>query len=145
MEKKVVVIDGQGGRIGSILIEQIREQLKASNIAFSICAIGTNSIATSAMLKAGADLAATGENPVVSNCRDADCIAGPLGIVIADSLAGEITPKMAKAVGKSPGERVLLPISRCKNHVAGFRETTINELIADAARIVGLVLRNEGC
>jgi hypothetical protein len=136
MGNKVVVIDGQGGRIGSILIEQIRKE----RIECSICAIGTNSIATSAMLKAGADYAATGENPVVANCRDADCIVGPLGIVIADSLVGEITPKMAKAVGKSPGERVLLPISRCKNHVAGFRETSINELISDAVRIVGSVL-----
>ncbi|MDR2750024.1 MAG: DUF3842 family protein [Clostridiales bacterium] len=145
MEKKVVVIDGQGGRIGSILIDQIREQLKKDGIVCSIYAIGTNSIATSAMLKAGADFAATGENPVVSNCRDADCIVGPLGIVIADSLAGEITPKMAKAVGKSPGERVLLPISRCKNHVAGFRETSINELIADAVRLISLALRGEGC
>jgi hypothetical protein len=132
VEKKIVVMDGQGGRIGSLIIEQ----LKREKIPCEIYAIGTNSIATSTMLKAGANCGATGENPVVVNCRDADIIVGPLGIVIADSLVGEITPKMAVAVGQSPAEKIFLPINRCKNHVAGFQDRTIPELISQAIAII---------
>ncbi|MCL2461113.1 MAG: DUF3842 family protein, partial [Defluviitaleaceae bacterium] len=95
--KKIVVIDGQGGKIGSLLVSR----LKAEAPRAEIYAIGTNSIATSAMVKAGADFGATGENPVLVSCRDADIIVGPIGIVVADSLVGEITPAMAAAVGKS--------------------------------------------
>lgn len=95
--KKIVVIDGQGGRMGKTVVEQ----LKNTYPDLPLTAIGTNSIATSAMLKAGADLGATGENPVITACRDADLIIGPLGIVIADSLLGEITPAMSSAIGSS--------------------------------------------
>jgi hypothetical protein len=136
MEKKVVVIDGQGGRIGCLLIESIRKE----KLPCSIYAIGTNSIATTTMLKAGANYGATGENPAIVNCRDADVIIGPLGIVIADSLIGEITGKMASAVGRSRAEKVFLPINRCKNHVAGIQEKPIPELIADAVRITSQLL-----
>ena len=94
-----------------------------------IIAVGTNSIATSAMMKAGADFGATGENPVIVNCRDADMIVGPIGIVVSDSLHGEITPAMAVAVGQSNAQKALLPINRCNNTVVGCRDLPIPELI----------------
>ena len=105
---RILIIDGQGGRIGSQLIEALRERIKDAEIT----AVGTNSIATANMLKASPDSAATGENPVIVACRKADVIAGPVGIVIADSLGGEVTPKMAKAVGQSNAARVLIPVNR---------------------------------
>lgn len=126
--KKLVVIDGQGGKIGSLLVSR----LKAEAGRAEICAVGTNSIATSAMLKAGADFGATGENPVVVNCRDADIIVGPVGIVVADSLVGEITPAMAVAVGQSRAQKVLLPVNRCNNHIVGIRELSVADLIEAA-------------
>ena len=127
--KKIVIIDGQGGKIGSMLIGR----LKKDKGPFEVYAIGTNSIATAAMLKAGADYGATGENPAVVNCRDADIIAGPIGIISADSLLGEITPAMAVAVGQSLAEKVFLPINRCNNHIVGVRDLPMNELTELAA------------
>ena len=126
--KKIVIIDGQGGKIGSMLVGR----LKADCIQHELYAVGTNSIATSAMMKAGADFGATGENPAVVNCRDADIIIGPIGIVIADSLIGEITPAMAVAIGQSSARKVLLPVNRCNNYIVGARDLPISELI-DAA------------
>ena len=101
---KIVVIDGQGGRMGSLLIEGMRE----AKIDADITAIGTNVLATSAMLKAGADRGATGENPVIVACRSAQVIVGPIGILSADSLLGEVTPRMAVAVGQSEAVKLLL-------------------------------------
>ena len=126
--KKIVVIDGQGGRIGALLVSR----LKAEAGRIEIYALGTNSIATAAMIKAGADFGATGENPVVVNCRDADIIVGPIGIVVADSLVGEVTPAMAVAVGQSGARKILLPVNRCDNHIVGIPDLPISDLI-DAA------------
>jgi len=126
--KKIVVIDGQGGRIGSLLVSRLKAQAGQAEIY----AIGTNSLATSAMLRAGADFGATGEHPVVVNCRNADVVVGPVGIVVADSLVGEITPAMAVAVGQSCAHKVLLPVNRCNNHIVGIRELPVADLI-DAA------------
>ena len=123
--KKIVVIDGQGGKIGSLLIGKLKTEIKK----YEIYAIGTNSIATSAMMKAGADFGATGENPAIVNCRDADVIVGPLGIVVADSLVGEITPAMAVAIGQSKAQKVLLPINRCNNYIVGAHDLSITDLI----------------
>ena len=121
---KVVVIDGQGGSLGKALVEGVK-----GLEGCEIYAVGTNSIATSAMLKSGADFGATGENPVVVNCRDADIITGPIGIIAADSLLGEITEKMAAAVAKSNAAKVLIPVSRCSVTVAGVRDMPMGELI----------------
>ena len=107
----VLVIDGQGGGIGKLLVSGIKSEYPD----FFVTAVGANSIATSAMLKAGADAAATGENAVCVGCRKADVIAGPVGIVIADALLGEITPKMAAAIGQSDAKRVLVPVNHCDN------------------------------
>ena len=124
----ILVIDGQGGGIGKQLVEEIRKALPEAFIT----AAGTNSIATSAMIKAGADNGATGENAVIVGCRNADIIAGPMGIVIADSLLGEITPSMAAAVGQSPALRILLPVNRCKNLIIGIADMDIATMIKKA-------------
>ena len=136
---KILLIDGQGGRIRSQLIEALRERIKDAEIT----AVGTNSIATANMLKASPDSAATGENPVIVACRKADVIAGPVGIVIADSLGGEVTPKMAKAVGQSNAARVLIPVNRCDNMVAGVGDVPLAALIRDAAGLIQKALDNK--
>ncbi|NLJ67014.1 MAG: DUF3842 family protein [Clostridiales bacterium] len=122
---KIVVIDGQGGRMGKMVVEQLKGVLPN----YELIAIGTNSIATAAMLKAGADFGATGENPVVFNCADADIIIGPLGIVIANALLGEVTPSMALAVGQSSAHKVLIPINKCNNVVVGVQELSYKEYV----------------
>ncbi len=127
---KIVVIDGQGGKMGQMIVEQ----LKATLPQCQIIAIGTNSIATSAMLKAGADFGATGENPVICNCADADIIVGPLGIVIANSLMGEVTPSMAIAVGQSKAQKILIPINKCNNKVVGIQDLAYREYIELAVK-----------
>jgi len=124
----ILVIDGQGGGIGKQLVEEIHKALPEAFIT----AAGTNSIATSAMIKAGADNGATGENAVIVGCRNADIIAGPMGIVIADSLLGEITPSMAVAVGQSSALRILLPVNRCKNLIIGIADMDIATMIKKA-------------
>lgn len=111
---KVVVIDGQGGMIGAAVVEGL---IKRGG-AFELLAVGSNAMATSAMLKAGAPDGATGENPVVVACADADVIVGPLGIIAANSLHGEITPRMALAVSESRARKVLIPVSKCNIEVA---------------------------
>ena len=113
---RILVIDGQGGGIG----RQLTEGIKANFPDLLITAVGTNVMATQAMIKAGADEAATGENAVLVACKKADMIVGPIGIAIADSLMGEITPAMAAAVGQSAAVRILLPINQCGNRVVGI-------------------------
>ena len=131
----ILVIDGQGGNIGRALVREITEKLPDAELI----AVGTNSIATSSMLKAGARSAATGENAVIVACRRADVIAGPIGIVIADALLGEVTPAMAVAVGQSRAARVLIPVNRCETLVAGVTDDTTASLIQDAiAKITAL-------
>ena len=106
---KIIIIDGQGGKMGKCVVEQ----LKKTHPELKLIAVGTNGIATSAMLKAGADAGGTGENPVIVNSRDADIIIGPIGIVMANALLGEITPAMAVAVGSSPAQKILIPSNQC--------------------------------
>lgn len=134
--KRIVVIDGQGGRMGAALVAQ----LKAEGIPAEIIAVGTNSAATAAMLKAGADAAATGENPVIVCCRDADVIAGPVGIITANALLGEITPKMAAAVSESPARKLLIPVSRCSVTVVGVQELPLGEYVKLAVEQAGELL-----
>ena len=118
--------------MGSLLTEKTKN---AASPGAQIYAIGTNSIATAAMLKAGADYGATGENPVLVNSRDADYIIGPLGIMAADSLLGEVTPAMAVAVGQSSAMKILLPVNKCNHHVVGVSsEYSMSELAEQAVR-----------
>lgn len=122
---KITIIDGQGGRIGKSIIEQIKK--KHSDL--ELYAIGTNSIATSAMLKAGADYGATGDNAVIVNAADSDIIAGPIGIVFANALLGEITPAIATAIGASKAYKILIPVNRCNHFVAGCTDASMGEYI----------------
>ena len=127
----IMVIDGQGGRMGKSIVEQMKRNFPEDEIL----AIGTNSIATAAMLKAGADAGATGENPAIVGCRTADLIIGPLGIVIADSLLGEITPAMAAAIGQSRAKKILLPVNRCQHYVVGCRDLPLGEVVRLAVEL----------
>ena len=122
---KILIVDGQRGRLGKLLIEGLRQ----AGINDEIIAVGTNSIATAAMDKAGADAGATGENPVVVCARDADFILGPIGILAADSLLGEITPAMAVAIGQSRAQKILIPLNRCRNTVVGLQALTMSQLV----------------
>ena len=124
---KILIIDGQGGQLGGQIIKAIRSTFADADIT----AVGTNAVATATMLKAGAHQAATGENPAIVACRKADVIIGPIGIVIADSLMGEVTPKMAVAVGQADAKRILLPVNKCDNLVAGVSKPTVSTLIED--------------
>ena len=126
----IVVIDAQGGGLGRQLVAEIRQRYPS----VTVTAVGTNSAATAAMLKAGASQGATGENAVVVNCRSADVIIGPIGIVIADSMLGEITERMATAVGRSSARRILLPMNRCDTIVAGVSSKGTAALVGDAMR-----------
>ena len=123
--KKIVIIDGQGGKMGAAVLSQF----KAAKLNCEIIAIGTNSVATAAMLKAGADAAATGENPVIVNCCDADIIAGPIGIIAANSLLGEITPKMAAAISESKAQKILVPVNKCAITVVGTADLPLGEYV----------------
>ena len=125
---QIVVIDGQGGRMGSALIERI----KATLPEHTCIAIGTNSIATAAMLRAGADAGATGENPVIVNARTADVISGPIGILVSNALYGEVTPAMARAIGESAAVKLLLPVNRCSNIVIGVKDQSLADQIREA-------------
>lgn len=124
---EILIIDAQGGGIGKQLIIEINKNFKDANIT----AVGTNSAATTNMLKAGAKNAATGENAVVVGCRKADIIIGPVGIVIADSMYGEITPKMAIAVGQSDAKKLLIPMNHCNNIIVGVENKRMNEFISE--------------
>ena len=131
----VTVIDGQGGQLGAQLVREIRSQLPD----ISLTAVGTNAAATAAMLKAGATQAATGENPVIVACRRADVIIGPIGIVIADAMLGEVTPKMAAAVGSADAARILIPMNKCDTQIAGVPEQTTSTLIDDVLRRLNVI------
>ena len=132
----IVIIDGQGGQLGAQLVREISVKFPDARLT----AIGTNVAATSAMIKAGAKNAATGENAVVVACRKADVVVGPVGIVIADSLLGEITPKMAVAVGQADAKRILIPMDRCNNIVAGLGDCSVPALIRDAVANIGEII-----
>ena len=122
---RILVIDSQGGGIG----KQVIAAIKKNNPEHEITAVGTNSAATANMLKAGADHGATGENAVIVGARRADVIVGPIGVVIADALYGEITSAMAQAVGQSDAKRILIPINHCDNMVVGVNDYSITKLV----------------
>lgn len=132
----ILVIDGQGGQLGGQIIKSLKENFAEIDIT----AVGTNATATATMLKAGASRGATGENPVAVACRKADIIIGPIGIVIADAMFGEITPQMAVTVGQADAIRILLPVNKCDNLVAGVTDLSITSLIADVIERVKAVI-----
>ena len=137
----ILVIDAQGGGIGKQMVSALKKRYPEQYIT----AVGTNSLATSSMLKAGADAAATGENPVIVCSRRADVIIGPVGIVIADALLGEITAAMAAAVGQSPAKRILVPVNHCDNYIVGVTDLSMAKLIEGVVAEVGKLMESGNC
>ena len=125
---KIVIVDGQGGRLGKLLVEEVRARLPRAEIY----AFGTNTAATAAMLKAGAHFGATGGNPVVRGVADADAVLGPVGIVVAHAILGEVTPAMAEAVGGCRARKFLVPMNSCGVLVAGVQECSLPDYVARA-------------
>ena len=134
----ILIMDGQGGQLGAQLVKEITARFPEAQII----AVGTNATATAAMLKAGAKQAATGENPVLVACRKADVIIGPIGIVIADSMYGEVTPQMAVAVGQADATRILIPMNRCENLIAGVQDVTMSAMLADVLAKLEKIVKN---
>ena len=139
---EILIIDGQGGKLGRQLVEAV---LKA-HPEVTLTAVGTNSLATETMMKGGARRIATGENAVIVGARRADVILGPIGIVLADALLGEISPAMAVAVGQSRAVKILVPLNRCETLVAGVNEQGASALIADAlAKLDAVLAKGAAC
>lgn len=128
----ILVIDAKGGGMGRQLVSSIKQNFQKA----TVMAVGTNATATFAMNKAGADISGTGENSVVVASRKADIIVGPIGIVIADSMLGEVTPRMAAAVGQSGAKLVLIPFNYCESIIVGVGDRTPSELIAEAMEVL---------
>ena len=135
----ITIIDGQGGGIGRTLVERVKSACPNAKIV----AVGTNSTATFAMMKAGADDGATGENAAVFNCARADVIMGPIGILLTNGMLGEITSKIACAVSGSSAQKILIPISKCHVHIAGCEETTLSKYMDDAVCLLTKIIANQ--
>lgn len=127
---RIAVIDGQGGGIGKTLVEKLRRELPEDA---EIIALGTNSLATSFMIKAGANEGATGENAIVANAGKVDIILGAIGIIAANSMLGELTPLMAKAIAESPARKILLPLNRCSIEIVGVDKSEPMPHLVDKA------------
>lgn len=136
---KILIVDGQGGNIGRQLVKLIGEAYPDAELY----AVGTNSIATANMLKGGSVTAATGENAAAVTSRKADIIVGPVGIVIADALMGEVTPSMAAAIGSSNAKRILIPINKCDTFIAGIGNTSLSDLLSDAILQIGKLISKD--
>ncbi len=124
--KNVLVVDAQGGGLGAAIVKKLVE---TCGDRIRIVATGTNVAATSAMSKAGAKECATGENAVCFNTRSADIIIGGVGIIAANGMLGEITPRIARAIAESPAKKILIPISRCSIIIPGAQNRSAAELI----------------
>ena len=133
---RIAVIDGQGGGIGKAIVEKLRQKYGSS---VKILALGTNSLATAAMMKAGADEGATGESAIVYNAAKADVLMGPIGILSASALMGELSPVMARAIGESPALKILIPLNKCSIQVAGVKNQSLPQLIEEAAELLKAV------
>ena len=136
---KIVVIDGQGGRLGRLLVEGVKARLPQAQVY----ALGTNTVATAAMLKAGADFGATGENPVLRGVADADGVLGPVGVVVANAILGEVTPAMAEAVGSCRAKKFLIPMNSCGVLVAGVEEQPLPAYVAQAVEALAAELKHD--
>ena len=136
---KIVVVNGQGGRLGKLLVEGIKARLPQAQVY----ALGTNSIATATMLKAGADFGATGENPVIRGVMDADAVLGPVGIVVAHAILGDVTPAMAEAVGGCRARKFLVPMNSCGVVVAGVKDQPLPIYVSQAVEQMAEALEKE--
>ena len=130
---RIAVVDGQGGGIGKCIIEKLRQSLGQE---IEIIALGTNALATSAMLRAGASEGASGENAIVVNSFKADIIVGSVGIIAASSMMGELTPAMARAIAESPAQKILIPLNRCGLLVVGSKSIALPQYIDELVETV---------
>lgn len=137
---QITVIDGQGGGIGKTIIEKLRAEL---GDGVEILALGTNALATSLMLKAGANEGATGENAIVHNVPKTDVIIGSVAIIAANSMRGELTPLMAKAIAESSAKKVLVPLNRCGIYVVGVSSEPLPHYINYVVDFVKNLIRGE--
>ena len=135
----ILVIDAQGGGIGKQLVSRIKREFPEETVT----AVGTNSIATSAMLKAGADRGATGENSIFVACKDADIIVGPLGIIMPDAMIGEITPSIARCISQAKATRILIPFNNCETYIAGIQDFNTSQLIQAAMQRLSQILTTD--
>jgi len=135
---RIAVIDGQGGGIGKYITERLRKELPEET---EILALGTNALATAAMLKAGANEGASGENAIVFNAGRVDVIAGPIGIVMANAMLGEVTPRMAEAVSGSAAQKILLPVTRGDVEIAGYKSEPLPHLIEDLIKKIKKLIK----
>ena len=135
----IMVMDGQGGGIGATIIKGLRE---LSVDGLEILALGTNSIATSRMMKAGANRGATGENAIVRTCGNADVIIGPLAVIMANAMMGEVTPAMAEAVCSSGAKKLLIPLTQEKVRLVGMGSEPLPHLVSQIVEIIWEMLRH---
>ncbi len=122
---RIAVIDGQGGGIGKLLVEKLRQELPDAQII----ALGTNALAAALMIKAGANEGASGENSIIYNAPKVDIITGTIGIIAANSMLGELTPLMAKAIAESPAKKILIPMNKCNVEVVGVKSEPLPHYI----------------
>ena len=130
---RIAVIDGQGGGIGKIIVEKLKSAF-CENVDKLV--IGTNVLATSLMLKAGGNEGASGENAIVVNAPKVDIIIGSIGIIAANSMLGELTPLMAKAIAESPAKKILIPLNRCNIDVVGVNNQPLPHLVDQAIELI---------
>ncbi|MBM7868053.1 DUF3842 family protein [Heliobacterium gestii] len=137
---RIAVIDGQGGGIGRHIVERIRQELPDD---IDILALGTNAMATAAMLKAGANDGATGENAMVQNLPEVDIIAGSVAIVMAHSMLGELTPAMAEAVGRAKAKKIMIPLNRSRIEIAGAKSEPLPHQVQALVRRIKELVEEE--
>lgn len=123
---KIAVIDGQGGGIGSLIVKRLREEFKDT---VEILALGTNAVAATCMMKAGADKGASGENAIVWNADKVSIITGPISIMLPNAMLGELTGKMAEAVSSSPAVKVLIPLNQEQVDIIGLIKEPLPHLV----------------
>jgi len=137
---RIAVIDGQGGGMEKAMVEKLRCEFGE---VIEIIALGTNALATALMLKAGANEGASGENAIVFNSARVDVIMGAIGMIAANSMLGELTPLMAKAVAESPAKKVLIPLNRCNIQIAGVRSEPLPHYIDNAIMLIKELIKGD--
>jgi len=139
---KIAVIDGMGGGIGAQIVTRLRQAIQG---AHQLIALGTNAVATNGMIKSGADIGATGENAIAVTTPQMDIIVGPIGIIIPNSLMGEITPTMAADIASSKAVKVLVPVQQPHVEIIGFEARPLSAVLDDVAeRVSELLAQAEG-